>query len=355
MVSSWMVWLALLLVLLGAVTGLVGVRGRHAQDGPAGRRRAAVRRVANSAPLLTSPQVRRRVTRRRLLHAALALVLVVGAGAAGTVAGRPVERAERSEALASRDIVLCLDVSTSMLAVDTQVLDTFSSLLDSFQGERVALVAWNTTAQTIVPLTDDYTLLRGQFAEVRNALDFDPNWASAEAERTYYDTFSGTMDDSVHASSLAGDGLASCAFVFDHEAEDRSRSIVLATDNQVVDPDGLQIYSVGEAADLASDRQIRLFSLYGADSALLAAWGMQGSEPAAHDELEEVITSHDGRFYEVDDADAVDGIVKELNQDQAEILDASTEVVVTDTPGRAVTVLVLVGLALLGLVTWRRA
>ena len=52
---------------------------------------------------------------------------------------------------------------------------------------------------------------------------------------------------------------------------------------------------------------------------------------------------------------AVDGIVKELNQDQAEILDASTEVVVTDTPGRAVTVLVLVGLALLGLVTWRRA
>ena len=51
----------------------------------------------------------------------------------------------------------------------------------------------------------------------------------------------------------------------------------------------------------------------------------------------------------------MDGIVQELNKDQAEILDADTETVVTDTPGTAVTVLALLVVALLGLTAWRRA
>ena len=69
------------------------------------------------------------------------------------IAGRPVDRSVRSNALASRDIVLCLDVSTSMLDTDVEILDTFTKMLDTFEGERVALVVWNTTAQTMVPLT----------------------------------------------------------------------------------------------------------------------------------------------------------------------------------------------------------
>ena len=89
----------------------------------------------------------------------------------------------------------------------------------------------------MVPLTDDYDLLRSQFREAGDALDFRPTLYNPMSDK-YSQTFSGTMLTDVQASSLVGDGLASCSLAFDaNQVEDRSRSIVLASDNQVVDPD----------------------------------------------------------------------------------------------------------------------
>ena len=149
MVMAWLMWVLLGLGVLAIVLATTGALPRFRG---AGRGRAP-RRVANSAVLLSSPLVRNRVRRRRALHAALGALVVVGLVAASMMAGRPVNRTVRNNAMASRDIVLCLDVSTSMLTTDVEILDTFSKMLDTFEGERVALVAWNTTAQTMVPLT----------------------------------------------------------------------------------------------------------------------------------------------------------------------------------------------------------
>ena len=118
------------------------------------------RRLANSASLFQLPAVRKRIRAQRWLHALLAVLLVSGLVSAAAIAGRPVRVIERSDALANRDIVLCLDVSTSMVRIDSSVLTTFSEILEDFDGERVGIVAWNSAAQTIVPLTDDYELLR---------------------------------------------------------------------------------------------------------------------------------------------------------------------------------------------------
>ena len=62
-----------------------------------------------------------------------------------------------------------------------------------------------------------------------------------------------------------------------------------------------------------------------------------------------------GRFYEVDDADAAGGIVKELESDQVEELTDNTQVRVSDTPQLAGGVLAIALLLLLGLGAWRRA
>ena len=216
-----MTWLAWVLIGLGLLVGVLAATGRISWP-PDGRGKDGPRRVANSAVLLASPLVRARVRRRRFLHALLAVLAVVGLVAASLVAGRPVDRAVRSRALASRDIVLCLDVSTSMLSADVEILDTFGKLLDTFEGERVALVAWNTTAQTMVPLTDDYDLLRSQFEEAADALDFRPSHLNPMSDK-YITTFSGTMPQGVRASSLIGDGLASCSLAFDNnKVEDLS-------------------------------------------------------------------------------------------------------------------------------------
>lgn len=352
MVMPWAPWL---LCGVGVAVGVLAAWAsrRHSTEKVRG---GDLRRVANSAPFLRSRLVQQRIQRRRLLNVGL-LVLAAGSLiASSVVVGRPAEVSVRSDKLASRDIVLCLDVSTSVLRVDVEVLKAFDKLLNSFNGERVALVAWNQTAQTIVPLTDDYDLLREQFAEARTALDFDPLWSSKEEQRRYLDAFAGTLSKAVQGSSLAGDGLASCSLVFDNkQTEDRSRSIILATDNVVQDEEGDQIYSLNEAGDLVSAGGIQLFSLFGYDPQLTSLIGGDGIEQEARQELKNVTEVHGGLFYEVTDPDATGGIVRRLEKDQVRILEGDTRAVVTDVPERTVYLLALLVVGLLALTAWRRA
>ena len=308
--------LSWVLVVLGLLVGALAAAGKVL---PVPWRRAGEepRRIANSALLLSSPLVRGRVRRRRYLHALLGVLLVIGLVSAALVAGRPVDRSVRSDALASRDIVLCLDVSTSMLSVDVQILDTFTKLLDTFEFRPTL---YN-------PMSDKYS-----------------------------QTFSGTMLTDVQASSLVGDGLASCSLAFDaNQVEDRSRSIVLASDNQVVDPDHQQVYSLNDAADLSARENIRLFSLFGSDPSTVdpSLTGMTLTQ--ARENLKTVTEDHSGFFYEVDDPKAVERIVKELEADQATMLEGDSEVRVTDVPQGYAVWLVTAVVALLVVTAWRRA
>ena len=352
MVMPWLPWLLAAAALLAIFLELA--LGARTRSRPEGRRRGrpAPVRLANSSPLLSSAPVRSRIRRRRLLLGAVALLSVGVLTGSALIAGRPVRVTERSNALANRDIILCLDVSTSMVTTDSQILDTFSELLNTFDGERVGLVVWNSTAQTMVPLTDDYELLRDQLKEIADVLDFTPVRGNP-ALNDYYETFAGTFGD-VQGSSLVGDGLASCTLAFDAQGQDRSRSIILATDNQVYDDYGEQIYSLQEAADLARQEGIRLFSLYGADPRMLDPNTSKADMARARNELKQVTLDHGGLFYEVDDAEAASGIVTELEADQIKEIGGNTEVRVTDVPQVAAIGLLAAVLVLLGLTAWRR-
>ena len=275
------------------------------------------RRLANSASLFQLPAVRKRIRAQRWLHALLAVLLVSGLVSAAAIAGRPVRVTERSDALANRDIVLCLDVSTSMVRIDSSVLTTFSEILEDFDGERVGIVAWNSAAQTIVPLTDN---------------------------------------SSINGSSLAGDGLASCAQAFDNQGLERSRSIILATDNQVIDPDNEQIYPLPDAAKLLAERKIRLFSIYGADEDQPYQNLLDKTPEESREELKTVTEEQGkGRFYDVEDSGTGGQIVKELEKTEVSALGGRKQTRRTDVPQRLVITLSLVLLGYLGLTTWRRA
>ena len=299
------------------------------------------RRLANSASLFQLPAVRKRIRAQRWLHALLAVMLVSSLLSAAAIAGRPVRVTERSDALANRDIVLCLDVSTSMVRIDSSVLTTFSEILEDFDGERVGLVAWNSAAQTIVPLTDDYDLLRDQLQELGDVLDIDPKNVTLKQQRDYEEAFGGTQTTGVNGSSLAGDGLASCAQAFD---------------NQVIDPDDEQIYPLPDAVNLLAERKIRLFSIYGADDDQDFQNLLDKSPEESREELKTVTEGPGkGRFYDVEDSGTGGQIVKELEKTEVSALGGRKQTRRTDVPQRLVITLSLVLLGYLGLTTWRRA
>lgn len=313
MVTPALVWVALAAVVAAFAAGWWWRSRPH--------RAARATYVANSSYVFTLPSFRRRLTLHRL--AALGLIGTLGVATAlnALLAGRPVDRFTQDERMATRDIVLCLDVSGSMMPFDSQVLRQFAEMIPSFQGERIALSVWNATSRLVFPLTDDYSMVKYELEHAADLLDTDLLGSNSADWMELEQWLAGTYSLTSYNSSLVGDGLANCALAFDLAEESRSRAIILATDNQVA---GDEVFTLAQAADFAAERDIRVHAIYAAEFALAGE----------KDEYQQVITSHDGLFYELSDPAAARGIVDEITAQQAVELDADPHVVEQDRPDR---------------------
>ena len=311
----WM--LPLWLLVIGAVAWLV-IRRERSRDAAA----AASLPVANSERLTQLPGYQRALRRYRALVfglvASIVLVLVAGVGLSMRFARLDVTQPD----LKNRDIVLCLDVSGSMIDYDTEVVDVFSDLAERFQGERISLVVFNASAVTYFPLTSDYDYIQKQFAQLQDEF-------AADEEGTYY---RGTLLG--NGSSLVGDGLATCAVRFDATDEPRSRSVILVTDNLIA---GEPIFTLPEAGELASERDVRVYGINPGDTEA------KGYLDGLAREFEQVVTSTGGSYFALDDPQGIPSIVDEITAQQAALMRGPVQLVRSDEPG------ILLGIGALGI------
>lgn len=337
LLHPWVVAVAIVVV-LGA-TAL----GWFLRVGPPAPSR--VRWVANASYLTQLSAFRARLAIYKGGLAAALAITAVGALAAGVLVARPVERQIRNEELATRDIVLCLDTSGSMVSYDVEIIEAFLELVESFDGERIALSIWNQTSRTVFPLTDDYGLIIEELTEARTALDVTILPGGYVLDDREYERLmefiAGTESMAVDGSSLVGDGLASCGLLFDEADTERSRSIILATDNEVI---GEPVFTLAEAGAFVAERDIGLIGLY--------AGAQTAESEAQRKEFEEVVAEHDGLFFVSEDPAAIDAIIDRIQTQQAVDLDANPEVVIIDRPVLAFTWLSIAAGALL-LLVWR--
>ncbi|WP_258369475.1 VWA domain-containing protein [Georgenia satyanarayanai] len=335
MLMAWLIPVVLGVVVLAAVLGWF--RPRHSRE------TRSVRWVANTAYLRRLPTYRRRMRLYQVALGGVGVFALVAALGSSLLLARPAERDVRAEVLATRDIVLCLDVSGSMIEFDTEIVQTFSEMVEGFDGERIALSVWNSTSRTVFPLTDDYALVTDELDAAATALDFDLDALvhAPEALDRLEEFVAGTMSLDPNSSSLVGDGLATCAYAFDETDTERSRSIIIATDNQVL---GEPIYGLQEAADLAAERDIRLYGLFAASD--------EAYSPENEEAYRQAITGHGGLVYNADDPGAVDAIIEDIASQQAVELEAEPEVVITDRP-ETVLWIAVAGVAGLVLAAWR--
>ncbi len=276
---------------------------------------------------------------RGALVGTMALVLVVGAITA-YLSGRPREVVELENKLATRDIVLCLDVSGSVIEFDGEVLESFEGLLDGFHGERIALVIFDSAARTIFPLTDDYDMVREQLQLAQDALDIRGSGYTIYPSNpdAFSDFVSGTEVAYRYGSSLIGDGLASCTFAFDMDDETRSRSVILATDNELA---GTPIYTLDEAAELAKDFDVTVHGLQ-----IETQWSFSSND------MEEAIVSNGGYHYSASDVEAAQSIIDNVQSQDAQDLGVIPETVDADRPGAWPAILAVLLLGLLAM-AWR--
>jgi len=338
-----MFWWLIPLALAGAaVAGWVAFRP-HSEGNE--RRRP----VANADRLTGLPEYQAVLRRHRRWLAVAALAGVTLMISAVAAAARPVELTTSRPEQRNRDIMLCLDASGSMSSADSAVVEAFARLAKEFDGERIGLTVFDSTAVQVFPLTDDYEYVGEQLTLARDAFDGKPG-------------SSGFLDGTWggRGSSLIGDGLASCVNAFPgtrtgtpsnpqastdsaDSGRQRSRSVVLATDNYL---SGDPIFTLEQAGALATERGVRVYALNPGD----LDYGTGPGQPGAR--LRAVAEAGGGAYYPLDSPDAVAGIVRTVQETKAAALQGIPRAVVSDRPDLPLAVALLSGLVLVG-ASWR--
>jgi Ca-activated chloride channel family protein len=299
-------WMPVAAVIVMAVVLVIYERRRRART----RAESASLPVAHSDRLTALPSYRRALRRYRVLLSSSVALVLIALLASITLASRPAAPGFAQPDLASRDIVLCLDVSGSMVDYDAEIVDVFSELSSQFTGERISLVLFNASAVTYFPLSRDYEYIKRQLDRVKIALENDD-------ELLYSGTLLGD------GSSLVGDGLAACSLRFDAPETDRSRSIIFASDNVLA---GRSIYTLPQAGQLAAENNIRVYGVNPGDTAARDYLSDQATE------FESVVVATGGAYFALDDPNAIPSIVDRITSEQAVALPGEPQLILADQP-----------------------
>jgi len=190
-----------------------------------------------------------------------ALLLAVAVAGTALMGSRLVGVGDDAQEFRTREVVLCLDVSGSMSRLDADVIDTYLELVSRLEDERIGFVMFDAYAVTVFPLTRDKEYVGEQLLAAKKTIDQPGDVPGTTALNV--------------GSSLIGDGLATCVQHFDQPETVRSRTVVLATDNELA---GDAIYSTRQAAELARDAGIMVFGVV-----------PKSSNPRPTDELREAV------------------------------------------------------------------
>jgi hypothetical protein len=247
--------------------------------------------LARTSRLRRMPRFQQRLRRQRrtgLLLTVGSLLLV--AGSAVVLARPDVVETDRPDSR-SRDLMLCLDASPSMDRDNLAVVGAVRRVVEGLKGDRIGLVIWSGAAVVAFPLTDDYAYVDEQLDRAEAAFRGDSDRFFAGVHLN---------DDGV---SLIGDGLVSCVNRFDRPAGERTRAVLLASDNE---PFGVSLFTLPDAADYAARRDVLLYALAG--SALAKA----KNQPAL-EELTEAARSTGGTLVQLQEEAGTDRLVDRID------------------------------------------
>jgi len=270
--------------------------------------------VAHSQRILRLPRFRALARRELLIAEWLTLAVLVTTVGAVLLAARPQHTTVSDESRANRDIVLCLDASSSMFDEDVEVLESYAEIAENLQGERISLVIWSEAAITVFPLTDDAPYIQEQLQDAADAIARqDPQFVLG----TYLN----------ERASAIGDGLVSCVDTFDKQDTERGRAIILASDN---DPQGKPpVFSLPQASKYAQDHRVRVYGIGSPDLEY---------NDTARTEFEKAATDTGGTFTMMDDGDSTDEIAADIGELEARRIEQPPRIIVQEAPGTAMAI-----------------
>ena len=333
----WLIPVVLAVVAVATVVGWMLARRAGVRSGKKGW-------VANTGYLRGLPKYQALVRRTRASLAIAFVCFLIAVIATSVSAGAPVDRYVKHDKSASRDIVLCLDSSGSMLPYDSKIGGAFRQIISHFEGERISLQLWDAYSMTMFLLTDDYDMATDVLQDMSDTIDTGLIQVGGKISgtRELFEYLEPVLDEKQEVSSLVGDGLASCIMGFDHNDKQRSRTILLATDNEVY---GSGVYDLSEAIEFAKSQGVTVTALYPGSDISLSSEALQ---------LRDEVRKTGGDFYDASSPSAVDSVVRQIEAEQKEELDSAGKMIETDRPGAALGWTLVGVVSLLGLLAFGR-
>lgn len=274
--------------------------------------------LANTQRVEDLPEYKRARARYRMMLVLVMVVLLPILMTMLLLVARFSSISVESPEVYNRDIMLCLDASGSMYDENVRVLEKFKEIAAGLVEERVGLTFFDSSAVTIFPLTDDYDYIQEQ-------LDYAVRAFNGEVDDGWRFIGDGTMMSD--GSSKVGEGLASCVLSFDRLGEERSRSIVLATDNFSY---GDSMVSFMQAAEMAKSYDMRVYGLNPSDWS--SGEGDYSFTPESVEEYRQAVALTGGAYYKFDDVSAVPGLVDQIMKQEAARLEGAPMMVKKDDP-----------------------
>lgn len=286
-------------------------------------------KVANTQYIKSIPYYKEIVKKQKFFSAIVICFAIISIIFSSILIARPVTSKVTEETKYSRDIFLCMDVSTSVNDLNENLVSTLKDTVKNLQGDRVGISIFNTSSTLIVPLTDDYDYVLDTLENLQKALKVN-NEADYKNEDFYYlqqYIRAGTLvGNPERGSSIISDGLASCVYNFPDLNENRSRIIIFSTDNEM---SGEPIITLSEAANLCKEKSITVYPI--APSSVRKT-DLEG--------LKNVAEVTGGEVYTETTSNTTTSIVKNINEKAKSVTKTSVKKDKVDVPFIPFTILV---------------
>ena len=275
------------------------------------------------------PYYKARVVLFKFIKVLLTIMIIVSLLLSGFLLARPYRTDVTEIQDTNRDIILCMDISTTVDQLNCELTQKLQEIVNELHGERFGVVIFNTNPVMLCPPTTDYEYIIDVLERVHEALELRIavyNGTGVITDRyNELDAYisNGTLlNNQYRGSSIIGDGLAGGALAFnDYEVNpDRTRIMIFSTDNES-NSRGHDYFSMQEAGQLCQDRDILVFGI-----------GTETMTSRDEAEMREVVESTGGSFYIGEDRRTVNRIVNNINETVATLDEVHHEITEVDQP-----------------------
>ena len=273
------------------------------------------------------PYYKFKVVSYKVMKFLLSLTIIANILLSGFLMARPYETKTTTIETYNRDIILCLDISTTVDELNAELIDKLIDVVEDLDGQKFGIVIFNTTPVLICPLTTDYEYVVDTLEKIKTALEMRTDYYDGKIgyseEYAEYDAFisNGTLiGNEDRGSSIIGDGLAAASLDFNNieEDPDRTRIIIFSTDN---DLQGDEIITLPQAGKMCEEKGIIVYGI-----------GTEYMNNGDRNEMKQTVEGTGGKFFYGESDSAVRDIVSEIEDQVETVDDVQYEITETDKP-----------------------